>query len=270
MRTSIALALGDLDKATTFEKSVFVTSFSADDDSLPQWRTYSQGGGYAMGLKKSHLLHLAELQGFELAPCVYGDEEAFARIAEELFENTLQAVLSNRILGDVNFVDRFERLKGIMGETVTHHDTPEIVDESYPIRKTLENCVQYLRAFTKHKSFESEAEWRIAKIGRTVDKSNSYRPTTSTFIPLVPFHLKQNSTTAKIPILKGPNPKNLHQELPEQIELRRVRIGPTEIKELVGLGLKNVLSTANYNFHENYSNYVEICFSESPYRSSSV
>jgi hypothetical protein len=69
--------------------NICVASFSADGDSLNQWRAYSKDiGGYAVGFDSTALLARAEEQGFALLRCEY-EEDRQRMLVRQLVEESL-------------------------------------------------------------------------------------------------------------------------------------------------------------------------------------
>jgi hypothetical protein len=71
-------------------RAIYVACFSAQEDSLSQWRGYCPPGfGYSLGLFGEELRRIAAPQGFQLRQCIYDHGER-SKVIEEWAADTLQ------------------------------------------------------------------------------------------------------------------------------------------------------------------------------------
>jgi hypothetical protein len=148
VKEEIAKMLGDAKEVRTrellteMEQGVYgreainicVCSFSADKDSLPQWRGYgASSSGYAVGFNGSFLGEIAHGNNFYLVRCIY-DEASQRAIIRALLEEVLEENIErDRVRQDAFLPDGG-------------------------------NLCAYLNRFApvfKDSSFESEREWRL-------------------------------------------------------------------------------------------------------------
>ncbi len=88
-------ALGTLDDLAPIVPealSLHVGSFSTNDDSLSQWRAYTENGiGFSLGFDEAYLQSLAKRQKYELVECEYdeiGHKRAISVLIDESAEST--------------------------------------------------------------------------------------------------------------------------------------------------------------------------------------
>lgn len=120
----------------------YLVSFSADGDSLSQWRAYGPRGGVCLGLPFEMVCAAAERQGWYLAKCVYEVDDMHAMVSE-LFEHHL----------------------GVLGtELAGQHAEPETTAEVVAARaQVLFDELRLYGLFIKNPSFHAEMEWRLLK-----------------------------------------------------------------------------------------------------------
>jgi hypothetical protein len=159
--------------------NVCVCSFSAEGDTLSQWRAYGGSGGFAIGFSGEFLLAAAKAEKFWLAPCIYKDDE--------------QRLLIRLLLTDV--LD--ENLRGIDREQGMHIPGG--------------NLVAYLNRYApilKHHSFAEEREWRVVTSPIMCHRERfEYRAGKSLLIPYYRLALATEQRPMSVKrIVVGPNP----------------------------------------------------------------
>lgn len=149
--------------------NVCVCSFSEDEDSLSQWRTYGAGtSGFAIGFPAELLTAAAAVKQWYLAPCVYEPlqrREIVRSLVEEVVEENLSGAASNGMDEEMRSVHL--QLGG--------------------------NLLAYLYRYApilKDESFRAEREWRV--ISRPLinsSRSFDFREGRTLLIPYSKFPL---------------------------------------------------------------------------------
>jgi hypothetical protein len=119
----------------------YVVSLSEVGDQLSQWRTYSQGGGYALGFRTCRLKAISEGQRFRLVRCVYSKQAQL---------NQAQAIVERII----------ESLSGDL-ETIDPADSIRLEEASRNVGRTALLEISRMAPTWKHDGFEEEKEWRL-------------------------------------------------------------------------------------------------------------
>ncbi len=147
--------------------SLHVGSFSANGDSLSQWRAYTQNGiGFSLGFDEAYLQSLAKSQKYELIECEY-DEIGHKRAISVLIDKSAEST---------------ERELDLFIELLRH--SPRL----------------------KHPKFEEEKEWRIVSEDMGHGKPK-FRAGKSTLIPYSEFKLAGEDGILHIAeICVGPTP----------------------------------------------------------------
>ncbi len=161
------MTLGGIAPSALEAFSLHVGSFSAKDDSLSQWRAYTQNGvGFTLGFDGEYLQSLAKRQKYELVECEYdeiGHKRAISVLIDESEESTD---------GELNFF--YELIK--------------------------------LSPGLKHPKFEEEKEWRIVSEDMGHGKPE-FRAGKSMLIPYSEFKLEGEDGILRIAeICVGPTP----------------------------------------------------------------
>lgn len=147
-RAAIESALG---MAIRSGFSAYVASFSEAGNMLSQWRAYAPRDGVSIGFLTDAL---REIPGFQLARCEYIDDGDFVRrplrrglwqIAQELDA----------------CVRRLSRLRGKPGGSGAFGESVE--DHRYRCKLELVQCLLHHAIWLKHRGFEEEREWRLAR-----------------------------------------------------------------------------------------------------------
>jgi len=187
--------------------NVCVASFSADGDSLSQWRAYSKDvGGYAIGFDSAALLAKAREQGFALVRCEY-DEEKQRALVRRLVEESLSQ--------DFNMVPGYE--------------DPER-PRTFVVLKTggdfTENLAK-LAPLIKNRAFQEEKEWRLVSTRGITNERLSFRPGRSMLTPYFRFLLGSEVSNYLRSIVVGPTP---HLELAEMATKSLMSQWPSRVK----------------------------------------
>ena len=119
----------------------FMFSLSEDGDSLEQWRSYTPPeGGYAIGLTRKRIHHIAATHEAQLVPCSYAPEEHKAILAE--------AVRAFKMMRD--------------GLRLSEVQPSQIETDSFVIWALVDFLYEYAPVL-KHSSFSTEREWRLVR-----------------------------------------------------------------------------------------------------------
>jgi Protein of unknown function (DUF2971) len=165
--------------------NVCVCSFSADGDTLSQWRAYGgAASGFSIGFSGAFLRAVSDQLGFWLVPVLYGEGEN-----RELVRSLITLVLDENSARPLPQMESSDRVGQPLGG----------------------NLVAYLNRYApilKHNSFAGEQEWRI--ISRPIYCSRDgfgYRPGASTLIPYfrIPLCTEQQAFSVE-EIVVGPTP----------------------------------------------------------------
>ncbi|MFF2554899.1 DUF2971 domain-containing protein [Nocardia sp. NPDC058058] len=148
----------------------YLVSFSADGDSLSQWRAYGPRGGVCLGVPFEMIRTAADRQGWYLAKCIY-DEDDMHALVSELFEHHL------------GLLDTGLAATGpVQAETVA-----EMVAER---AQMLFSELRLYGLFIKNPSFHAEMEWRLLKFDAEPDDGElRFVPGTDGVRAFLPFRL---------------------------------------------------------------------------------
>jgi hypothetical protein len=232
----------------------FVTSFSEEDDSLPQWRSYCpQGNGVAIGftvecLKRSRveeIITLGELKDF-------ADAFAPSRLSFKKVEY-LDGSSGETLDQDITVA---------MGEAIMNAEQVAAVDEAadevgrsrYDSGAFFKAIIEGNASFKKHPSFLSEKEHRLLVDRVFMSNYLEFRTTRSTLVPyirmIIPrLHSRYDSS---------PEPLTWPIDEGRGHFVGRVVVGPTPNKELSLAALKA--------FFDKHALNVEVVPSTAPYR----
>jgi hypothetical protein len=126
---------------------IWVTSFSAAFDSLPQWRAYTTGiGGFAIGFSGRALQSLAPNYRGRFAECLYTEDRQRSVIEDYAAPVRAQMADSKKILDDPATTPQ-RRSNAMKGSTLFRRHQFDLFYERAPE--------------IKDPSFASEEEWRI-------------------------------------------------------------------------------------------------------------
>jgi hypothetical protein len=197
--------------------NVCVCSFSADSDSLSQWRAYGGSSGFAIGFSPEVLGAAVEKQKFFLAECIY-DPGTQQDIARALVEEVLEEHLSKSPVAE----------EGEFDES----------DDSF--WKTGGNLLGYLYRYArmlKDQSFAAEREWRI--ISRPILAQHlDYREGRSLIIPYYRLPLWEDGRKTEIcEIMVGPT-RDVERSIKSVSRMIKGR-GVIKDRNLKGLDLIN-------------------------------
>jgi len=131
--------------------SAYVASFSEAGNMLSQWRAYAPRDGVSIGFFTNAL---RAVPGFRLGRCEYIDDRDFVRPP---LPPTLRRITRNldRCVG---------RLARLRGRSVRRRTSTESVgDLRYEYKLTLVHCMLHHAIWLKHRGFEEEREWRLAR-----------------------------------------------------------------------------------------------------------
>jgi hypothetical protein len=185
---------------------VFVTSFSKDGDSLPQWRGYCPTGlGLAIGFN-SWALKVGEL---ELSPAA-----AFSSKEQPIATSLLQCVYTEK-----------QKLKLIGAHIasylgVARREAPR--GDPFGSGRLLQNLTLFCCPLFKDESFQEEREWRLTvrSLFRDVPDRH-FRTGRSMLVPFIKIDVKRNYSLDFI---------------------KEVVIGPAPNRDLAYMGVKRLLN----------------------------
>jgi hypothetical protein len=166
---------------------VFVSCFSAERDSLSQWRAYSAGSGYSIGFSYDALAEFCVIKS--------SAKENFTRD------------ISDR---------RFSRVKYISEEDTSLLDDfiDNLLNLADPALKHIESFPHYVlrnnSPFVKDSAFRSENEWRFSSsfgaLQSNLKDEIKYRPGRSHLVPYLAVSLRSMAPGYIKEILVGPGP----------------------------------------------------------------
>jgi Protein of unknown function (DUF2971) len=227
---------------------VFVASFSAEPDSLSQWRAYCPANaGYAIGFATDQLAISAGKAGFSLRQCSYdlelqakiiGDaiEATFAYITEQEAEHNLQpdAVLKQLRLHWEKTLDS-KVIPGLL--EILHEYTPFFQGQGF-----LTGALSHVVGLTKDPAFREEKEWRlVTEMHPSISVTRvKFRSGRAMLIPYVPVEIARSP--AELPIVE-------------------IVIGPTLYPDLAKLAIEEFLISRDLR-------HVRVRNSAAPYRAS--
>ena len=237
-------------RSTDFLEYPFTVSFSADDDSLPQWRSYcAQGNGVSIGFRTNALKN-AKVPG--------------SRTIEE-WERFTRAKL-----GAVQYVDRRykEKIFSLVQEAVNRleRDRDELdfqnpaVASSFNDVDALAGHLEDIAVLTKHPGFSGEKEYRLYISSAWIfEPLIKHRPTRTTLVPYLPLSIDMRSIDQhRKAINEELNPIYDTVKLNRHPSIDHIRIGPTPNPELTQASLRQMFTGKGWD--------VEIKTSEVPYR----
>ncbi|MGO9338426.1 MAG: DUF2971 domain-containing protein [Terracidiphilus sp.] len=176
LRDSVLSKLGSEPKP--IEERPFIASFSAEGDSLPQWRSYCpQGNGVAIGFRVGCLTRARP----PLDVDIYRHEVQFKSV-EYMAEDTPDLFLDDCIANVVGDTDGFLAL----AETLYGKENRLAREHIFGMFAESEACRR------KHESFSAEREYRLI-ISGTPSKFLEFRPVRSTLIPYVQLSIPDMS-----------------------------------------------------------------------------
>lgn len=167
--------------------NLYVSCFSAVDDSLSQWRGYCPPGfGYSIGFDGYELEKIAKEQGFILKKCIYDDFD------------------QRRIIGDWASRRVNEMLVGLRlaqnSDEFVRNTSGAMIDE-----------FMEFAPFLKDRAFKDEEEWRLVSLVNSNDPRLMLRAGKSLLISYLPINLLLGPSSPLIwNIRVGPTP---HPEL---------------------------------------------------------
>jgi len=178
--------------------SVYVTSLTAKNDQLSQWRGYCPNmGGFNIGFETKKLINLAKTQDFILLPCNYDIEQQkeIIKKSAKITCDSLDQKLSLEHRSEGSFdIDSF---LGEVGKTRLNYGLQLLLIAHY----------------FKHPKFFEEEEWRLIYGLRNPKKKEIFfREGTSMVIPYVEFELSLAAD--------------------EPLPIKEIVIGPTPNQEL--------------------------------------
>lgn len=185
---------------------IFVTSFSALQDDLGQWRAYCPKlGGFNIGFDKKTILSICKKNKFTLAPCEYSRKKQ-----EDMINNFIS--LTNKNSGTKEYIDSDE----------TSHDLDEIFELIEKQELTFALYLLHKAAFMKHPKFKNEKEYRLAILLKSISqKEVFYREGHSMIMPYLKIKL---TDTDKIPL-----------------PIKRIIVGPTPNRNLVKKAIEKMI-----------------------------
>ena len=163
--------------------NVCVCSFSEIDDSLSQWRAYSNSGtGYSIGFDPNKIRSAGLAANYILVPCIY--------------EDAPQQAMMNMLVEDV------------LSELLNPSDSDRAEAEEFGERMRGGNMAYYLNRYAltiKHPHFKAEAEWRLISKPKSFRRLR-FRAGKSTIVPYDAISLEINGAMPLNEILVGPSP----------------------------------------------------------------
>lgn len=227
--------------AEDFLQQPFVASFSADADSLPQWRSYCpNGNGVSIGFRANCLERADVLR--EASPRYFGPSSATYRRVTYIDPT------------QTDFIDAV--IKASSKEAME----TEIANQSDESMSSITAADYFLvdieerTCFIKHSSFSNENEFRLAISLFWSYKYLEYRATRSTLAPYVTLHIPRKDTRELI----SPGVNTLYGDLEKMDFVARVVIGPTPNKDLSRSAVDAYFKTKGMN--------VEVVSSSVPFR----
>ena len=193
----------------------FVTSFSAKENSLEQWRAYGgRDGGFSIGFYKNSLEALGPNCEFNLRKCLYRDDEK-AELVRSTLKTEIEEGESNR-----------QALQEMMIDLGTH--------------------ALLIAPILKNRAFENEEEWRLVSAPITLDdRKIEFCHRHAMLIPYINVILGKPDRQGADPDGKAvqadgraaPSDPNLHL-----LPVRDVWIAPTPNSNLAERSLKALLA----------------------------
>lgn len=177
---------------TEIENRPFITSFSADGNSLPQWRSYcANGNGVAIGFRVSSLPQFIQTKAKE------GERSTILFIRLEKVDYT-------PVSGELQIID------SEIAELVAQVDEmgPSSERRMSPRRSRREDdfaAVAHMAACSrKHHSFSNEHEYRLIADPTFMNAGDlQFRPTRSTLVPYIELAIPTTDFIAEVVI--GPS-----------------------------------------------------------------
>jgi hypothetical protein len=152
--------------------SVYVCSFSEEEDDLSQWRAYCPQGGFAIGFLKSKLERVAKHQGFDLDRCVYETKEQ-----DSMINDAIHSVISE---GD--------RMRASLSPI-----SEQFFDCNEWEGRWLKQVITKVAPLVKHKTFVAEKEWRLVTIKKDSENRENFgvRVRGNMMVPYLTVKLKE-------------------------------------------------------------------------------
>lgn len=165
---------------------IYVCSFSADGNSLSQWRAYCPptGGGYALGIPGPQLREVAKKSGWIFVKCIYENEKK-VQVIREIIDS---------------FVEDFEK---------NHKSESSELTERVALNFKLH--LLGISGVIKNKAFENEKEWRLISPILSNEDGVCFRQGKSGIIPYSTFELLEQDNQInknQIKLVIGPTPQN--------------------------------------------------------------
>jgi len=172
-----------LDNIEEVASHIYVCSFSADGNSLSQWRAYcpSTGGGYALGIPGPQLRDVAKKLGWMFVKCIYENEKK-DQVIREIIDS---------------FIEDFEY----------NYDS----DSTERVALNFKLHLLGISGVIKNKAFENEKEWRLISPILSNEESINFRQGKSGIIPYCKFELLEKDNQIiknQIKLVVGPTPQN--------------------------------------------------------------
>jgi len=204
----------DVSKWSPETTNLFVSSFSEEPDSLPQWRAYGRGGtGYAIGFSERFLREVSERNHWLLDRCVY-DSTLQNHIVGKIIDNVLAKTLS-QVLADISFRHPGASLSANLSETAL---------------------------FLKHESFVEEREWRI--VSQPISSTHErvcFREGKSVLIPFYKLSLLNSQNFCQVShIVIGPTPNEKLAYRSVRTFLLKEKLSSFEIDKEVPISISQV------------------------------
>jgi len=177
----------------------YVSSFSADGDSLSQWRAYCPPtGGYALGIPSAQLATLAEKKEWLFVKCVYKPskrDSIIREVIEDFLEQYRNGLIDDGYLNKLNFGDLDEYQSNIASRFQLY--------------------IAKIGGVIKNKAFKDEQEWRLISPSIIEDNKNiDFRDGASCVVPYYKFLLKTEDNPNlvqfgddELKLIVGPTPQ---------------------------------------------------------------
>ncbi|MGQ0650172.1 MAG: DUF2971 domain-containing protein [Gemmatimonadaceae bacterium] len=176
-------------------RSVYVSSFTTEDDDLSQWRGYGgTGDAYCIGFRYTAIKAGAKSADIQLAKCIYSKD--------------LQKQLASRsylrlVFGETFYGKKKGRKKaakspgGVLGFISRLFKPLGVTKETLPLEA----------ARIKHPAFEAEHEWRLITNAVPSGLTLKFRPSRSSLIPFFELPLKDKLWDGLVVSVRvGPSP----------------------------------------------------------------
>lgn len=181
----------------TFVSDIFVCSFSAEKDSLSQWRAYCPqiGGGYALGFPYSVLKNLSDKCDCIFTKCIYDNDDKKV-ILSEVIDHFISEYLED--LNSKNYERVYESLFDFTESTVFN----------------FQRHLSKISLILKNGGFEEEKEYRlIYSSSQSID--TKFRKGRNGLIPyqVLPLNIHDHSASDGFRLVVGPSPLDVSESL---------------------------------------------------------